>query len=121
MKLTGESTFLEAAGHPRALRRIPVRAATLLRTKKIGLDALKYTLKPRQKDTHDPFEKGAKLLNPGPGTYSSIGIDKEGKYSVSNLPNSKAQVWSPAKSKRFKEELHSHLKNPPPGTYNPSD
>jgi len=89
--------------------------------KKIGLEALKYTLKPRQKDTHDPFEKGAKLQNPGPGTYSSIGIDREGKYSVSNLPNSKAQVWSPVKSKRFKEELHSHLKNPPPGTYNPSD
>ena len=35
--------------------------------------------------------------------------------------NSRASVWSPLKSKRFKTELSSVMDNPPPGTYNPSD
>lgn len=35
--------------------------------------------------------------------------------------NSRASVWSPLKSKRFKTENSSAMDNPPPGTYNPSD
>jgi len=53
--------------------------------------------------------------------YKTIGIDSIGKYTLSTLPNSRASVWSPLKSKRFKTELSSVNDNPPPGTYNPSD
>lgn len=53
--------------------------------------------------------------------YKAIGIDSVGKYNLSTLPNSRASVWSPSKSKRFKAELSSVNDNPPPGTYNPSD
>ena len=30
-------------------------------------------------------------------------------------------MWSPTKSSRFKQDNFSNYKNPPPGTYNPSD
>lgn len=58
---------------------------------------------------------------PGPGHYKAIGINKDGKYSVSTIPNSKASVWSPPKSKRFKDQMRHQMEKPEPGTYNPSD
>jgi len=58
---------------------------------------------------------------PGPGSYKSIGIDKEGKYVLSTIPNSRASAWSPPKSKRFKEPLRHTGEKPEPATYNPSD
>jgi hypothetical protein len=35
--------------------------------------------------------------------------------------NSLASVWSPVKSKRFKDTFKNTLEKPEPGTYNPSD
>lgn len=106
---------------PKGFEQDPGPAHYEFDNKQIGIDALKYTMKPKIQSIHDPLEQAKRHGSPGPGTYKSIGIDKDGKYSVSNIPNSKASVWSPSKSKRFKDELHSNLKNPPPGTYNPSD
>lgn len=58
---------------------------------------------------------------PGPGHYKAIGIDAEGHYSLSTMPNSRASVWSPAKSKRFRDVLKHTTEKPEPGTYNPTD
>lgn len=58
---------------------------------------------------------------PGPGHYKTIGIDAEGTYSVSTMPNSRASVWSPPKSKRFRDVLKHTTEKPEPGTYHPSD
>lgn len=86
----------------------------------IGTDALKFTLKSRIKNLREPAEVAKKADVPGPGHYKSIGFDAEGKYAVSTIPNSRAAVWSPPKSKRFQDLMrHAHEK-PDPCTYNPS-
>lgn len=87
----------------------------------IGTETLKYTLKSRVKNMAEPEEVAKKEATPGPGMYRTIEMDSVGKYTVSNIPNSKAQVWSPAKSKRFKDELRHTFEKPEPCTYNPSD
>jgi len=70
----------------------------------------------------EPAEMARKQSVPGPGQYKSIGITSNGKYTVSTMPNSKAQVWSPAKGKRFQDDVSRlTIGQPEPGTYHPSD
>lgn len=45
----------------------------------------KISIHTRVHDVHDPVTRAKKTNSPGPGTYESIGIDKEGKYFVSNV------------------------------------
>lgn len=73
------------------------------------------------KNCLEPDELAKKASVPGPGTYKTIEISKDGKYCLSTVPNSRASVWSPAKSKRFKDEFRHNLDQPEPATYNPSD
>lgn len=87
----------------------------------IGTDALKFTLKSRVKNLRGPEEMAKQQEIPGPGHYKSIGIDPQGKYCVSTIPNSRASVWSPPKSKRFQEPLSHTYQKPECATYNPSD
>jgi hypothetical protein len=75
----------------------------------------KYSFRPR---TTYWQEWRAVVENPGPGTYKAEhNISKDGNYFLSNLPNSKAPVISPATSKRFGDP--DPKKNPGPGAYSP--
>ena len=58
---------------------------------------------------------------PGPGTYEpKTNMNKIGVYSVSTMPNSKAQAWSPSK-KRFEDFNKFKAGLPGPADYNSSD
>jgi len=79
-------------------------------------------LKSRTKNIYEPENIARKESVPGPGQYKTIGLHSEGKYPISTVPNSKAQVWSPAKGKRFRDDISRLTQGQPePGTYNPSD
>lgn len=45
----------------------------------------KISIHTRVHNVHDPFTQAKKRNSPGPGTYESLGIDKDGKYFVSNI------------------------------------
>ncbi|EGR28685.1 hypothetical protein IMG5_170690 [Ichthyophthirius multifiliis] len=56
------------------------------------------------------------LDNPGPGTYQVKGLNKSGKYFVSNFSNSKAPVFSNSQNGRF-YDLYKPKNIPGPGYY----
>jgi len=66
----------------------------------IGNSSVKFSFRPRTRNQLEPAEIMKKCEVPGPGTYAPIiGINSVGKYMISNQPNSRASVWSPAKNR----------------------
>lgn len=58
--------------------------------------------------------KGYVLLSPGPGSYSNIQINKEGKYPISQYQNISRVPWGMSKSKREVTRINNV---PGPGKY----
>lgn len=88
----------------------------------VGKDAKKFSFRRRTINHHEPEYHMIKQNLPGPGNYGpdhGLGINKVGKYYVSNMPNSRASVFSP--SKRFRDNRSTFTMNPGPGTYQPDD
>jgi len=57
---------------------------------------------------------------PGPGTYMpKLGINNNGVYVVSNIPNRKATAWFP--TDRFSKPKESREGSPGPGSYRAHD
>lgn len=82
-----------------------------------GNEGLHYTLKPRLNSAM--FKTSANI--PGPGTYETPqAISKTGNYFNSKFKNSRAGVFSPARSVRFADLSQKSKLNPGPGTYDPS-
>lgn len=83
-----------------------------------GKEGFHYTLKPRLSSSTLKYS----ALNPGPGTYEPPhSINKTGNYFNSKFGNSRASVFSPARSTRFSDYDKDNVKNSPgPGAYNPS-
>lgn len=81
-----------------------------------GKEGLRYTLKPRISSNLLKYTTSM----PGPGTYDSTpALDLKGTYYNSKFRNSRASVFSPARSKRFSNYSRNSTKNlPGPGTYN---
>jgi len=87
-----------------------------------GVDAKKFSFRRRTINHREPEYHMIKQDLPGPGNYGrdlGIGINKIGKYYVSNISNSRASVFSP--SKRFKDNRSAMTQNPGPGTYTADD
>lgn len=73
--------------------------------KQFGSDASKYSLYGK-----GYIKNSSKLKVPGPGEYSSVAINPNGRYPISKMKNATGIVWSSSKAKRF-----NYLKNPNPG------
>lgn len=58
--------------------------------------------------------KGYRLNVPGPGRYSAINMNKDGKYPISKFRNTEQACWSLNKAERFKEKTKT---TPGPGKY----
>lgn len=88
----------------------------------MGTEASKFSFRRRTIDGNDPNFHIRKQKLPGPGHYGvnhGLGINKIGKYYLSNMKNSQASVFSP--SKRFRESSSTLTTKPGPGTYEPTD
>lgn len=72
--------YVAGSRSPRGYEDMPGPGHYIFRNNSIGLDAVKFTLKPKFVSIHDPVEQARKQSIPGPGAYKSIGIDAEGKY-----------------------------------------
>jgi len=46
----------------------------------VGVDALKFTLKPRINENYERKDQ------PGPGEYKPLGINRNGQYVLSTVP-----------------------------------
>jgi len=87
-----------------------------------GSDTKKFTFRRRTLNLNEPESMMIRQNLPGPGNYGvshGLGINKIGKYYVSNMPNSRCSVFSPGK--RFRTQSSIGTQGPGPGTYMPDD
>lgn len=132
-KPTGKFTCLEVSDRLEATKMSQVQASTPLTIKQYRGSlqrspfipectmCMTQLLAPRKQIVRDQALTN-RLASTRKANTSSQTCSKRSLFAVNNFwSNSKASMWSPAKSKRFLKDLSSNLMNPPPGTYNPSD
>lgn len=84
-----------------------------------GTDAKKFSFRRKTVNHLEPEYQMIKQGLPGPGNYGpKLGMNKVGKYCISNMPNTRTSAFSPSQRFRNKTTLEEM---PGPGTYQPDD
>lgn len=80
-----ERQYVPGDTSPRAHHNMPGPGTYVYKNMNVGIDACKFSLKSRTKNSLEPLELSVKQSVPGPGNYRSLGIDPIGKYALSNF------------------------------------